>query len=95
MFSLEFLLKHEHVLLVGPAGMGKSFLAQALGYAAIRAGYTVRFVHAAGFLGVWRRPGWTTRWAGPSGLSSLQTCSLWMTWDCTGSQASSQRTYTS
>ena len=45
-FSLQFLLKHEHVLLVGPAGVGKSFLAQALGYAAIRAGYTVRFVHA-------------------------------------------------
>ena len=26
--------------------MGKSYLAQALGYAAIRAGYTARFVHA-------------------------------------------------
>ena len=48
-FSLEFLAKHEHVLLVGPAGVGKSFLAQALGYAGIRAGYTVRFVHADGF----------------------------------------------
>ena len=42
-FSLQFLLKHVHVLLVGPAGVGKSFLAQALGYAAIRAGYTVRY----------------------------------------------------
>ena len=40
--SLAFIAKHEHVLLVGPAGVGKSFLAQALGYAAIRAGYTVR-----------------------------------------------------
>ena len=48
-FSLEFLDKHEHVLLVGPAGVGKSFLAQALGYAAVRAGYTVRFSHADGF----------------------------------------------
>ena len=28
-FPLEFLSKHEHVLLVGPAGVGKSFLAQA------------------------------------------------------------------
>ena len=45
-FSLEFLAKHEHVLLVGPAGVGKSFLAQALGYSAVRAGHTVRFVHA-------------------------------------------------
>ena len=48
-FSLEFLDKHEHVLLVGPAGVGKSFLAQALGYAAVRSGYTVRFIHADGF----------------------------------------------
>ena len=45
-FSLEFLAKHEHVLLVGPAGVGKSFLAQALGYATVRAGHTVRFIHA-------------------------------------------------
>ena len=45
-FSLEFLARHEHVLLVGPAGVGKSFLAQALGYAAVRAGHTVRFIHA-------------------------------------------------
>ena len=35
-FSLEFLDRHEHVLLVGPAGVGKSFLAQALGYSAVR-----------------------------------------------------------
>ena len=31
---------------MGPAGVGKSFIAQALGSAAIRAGYTVRFIHA-------------------------------------------------
>ena len=48
-FSLEFLAKHEHVLLVGPAGVGKSFLAQALGYTAIRAGHTFRFIHADNF----------------------------------------------
>ena len=41
-FSLQFLARNEHVLLVGPAGVGKSFLAQALGYAAVRAGHTVR-----------------------------------------------------
>ena len=45
-FSLEFLDRHEYVLLVGPAGVGKSYLAQALGYAAVRAGHTVRFIHA-------------------------------------------------
>ena len=48
-FSLEFLARHEHVLLVGPAGVGKSFLAQALGYSAVRAGHTVRFTHADDF----------------------------------------------
>ncbi len=48
-FSLQFLARNEHVLLVGPAGVGKSFLAQALGYAAVRAGHTVRFIHADDF----------------------------------------------
>ena len=42
----RFLARREHVLLVGPAGVGKSFLAQALGYSAVRAGHTVRFSHA-------------------------------------------------
>jgi DNA replication protein DnaC len=45
-FSLEFLNRHEHVLFVGPVGVGKSFLAQALGYAAARAGHNVRFTRA-------------------------------------------------
>jgi DNA replication protein DnaC len=29
-FSLDFLNRHKHVLFVGPVGVGKSFLAQAL-----------------------------------------------------------------
>jgi len=45
-FSLNFLSRHEHVLLVGPVGVGKSFLAQSLGYAAVRAGHSVRFIRA-------------------------------------------------
>ena len=48
-FSLDFLSRHEHVPLVGPAGVGKTFLAQALGYSAIRAGHTVRLLHADDF----------------------------------------------
>ena len=48
-FSLEFLSRREHVLLVGLAGVGKTFLAQALGFSAIRADHTVRFVHADDF----------------------------------------------
>ena len=47
--SLAFLDKREHVLFVGPAGVGKSLLAQALGYSAVRAGHTVRFSHADDF----------------------------------------------
>ena len=34
------------MLLVGPVGVGNSFLAQAFGYAAVRAGHTVRFAPA-------------------------------------------------
>ena len=45
-FSLEFLDKHEHVLLVGPIGVRKSFLDQALGYSTFHAGHTVRFANA-------------------------------------------------
>jgi DNA replication protein DnaC len=48
-FSLDFLPRHEHVLFVGPVGVGKSFLAQALGYAAVRSGYSVRFTRADAF----------------------------------------------
>ncbi len=45
-FSMDFIIRHEHVLLVGPVGVGKSFLAQALGFAAVRAGHSVRFIRA-------------------------------------------------
>lgn len=48
-FSLDFLNRHEHVLFVGPVGVGKSFLAQALDYAAVRAGHSVRFSRADAF----------------------------------------------
>ena len=46
MFSLEFLDKHEHVLLVGPAGVGKSFPGPGAGLRHCQGGHTVRFVHA-------------------------------------------------
>ncbi len=48
-FSLDFLSRHEHVIFVGPVGVGKSFLAQALGYAVVRAGHSVRFTRADTF----------------------------------------------
>mgnify|MGYP001765804895 CR=1 FL=1 len=48
-FSLDFLRRHEHVIMAGPVGVGKSFLAQALGYAAVRTGHGVRFIRADAF----------------------------------------------
>jgi DNA replication protein DnaC len=46
LFSLEFLARKEHVLLVGPVGVGKTLLAQCLGAAAVRAGHSVVFTRA-------------------------------------------------
>ena len=68
----------------------------ALGYAAIRAGYTVRFVHADDFFRSMAQAR-VDNSVGPDlqDFPHSRTCSLWMTWDCTGSQASSQRTSTS
>ena len=48
-FSLDFINRHEHVLFVGPVGVGKSFFAQALGYAVVRAGHSVRFTRVDAF----------------------------------------------
>lgn len=48
-FSLDFINRHKDVLFVGPVGVGKSFLAQALGYAAVRAGHSVCFARADAF----------------------------------------------
>ena len=44
--SLEWLDRNENLCLAGPAGVGKSHLAQALGRAAIAAGKKVRFFAA-------------------------------------------------
>lgn len=44
--SLRFVEKHSHVTLVGPVGVGKTFLAHALGHAACRRGYSVLALRA-------------------------------------------------
>ena len=44
LFSLGFLERHEDVILLGPVGVGKTFLASALGHAACRAGHHVLFL---------------------------------------------------
>ncbi|MFH1125126.1 MAG: IS21-like element helper ATPase IstB [Pseudomonadota bacterium] len=45
--TCTFVEKKEHVLLYGPAGTGKSHIAQALGHQACRRGYDVLFTKAA------------------------------------------------
>ena len=49
--TCQFLERHECVLIQGPAGVGKSHLAQALGHEACRRGYDVLFIPAARMLG--------------------------------------------
>lgn len=44
--SLRFVESHAHVAIVGPFGVGKTFLAHALGHVASRRGYAVHAVRA-------------------------------------------------
>lgn len=46
LFSLRFLRARAHVTIVGPTGVGKTFLAHALGHAACRQRYSVLAVRA-------------------------------------------------
>jgi DNA replication protein DnaC len=43
LFGLHFIERHENIAFSGPVGVGKTYLAQALGHAACRAGYRVLF----------------------------------------------------
>ena len=45
-----FIEKREHVLIYGPAGVGKTHLAEALGHEACRRGYATLFVKSAKML---------------------------------------------
>jgi DNA replication protein DnaC len=44
--TLRFLEEHQHVLILGPVGVGKTFLATALGHIACRRGFTVLMARA-------------------------------------------------
>lgn len=46
LIGLGFVERREDVLLLGPVGVGKTFLASALGHGACRAGYDVLFLRA-------------------------------------------------
>ncbi len=47
--NCTFIERREHVLLYGPAGVGKSHIAQAIGHQACRLGYDVLFTKAVKF----------------------------------------------
>ena len=46
LFGLGFIERQEDVIFLGPVGVGKTFLASAVGHAACRAGYDVLFLRA-------------------------------------------------
>ena len=46
LFGLHFIERRENVIFTGPVGVGKTYLAQAIGHAACRAGYRVLFIRA-------------------------------------------------
>lgn len=48
--SLRFLEEHKHVVVLGSVGVGKTFLASALGHLACKHGYGVRFLRADAML---------------------------------------------
>ena len=53
-FSFDFLEKKENVVLVGPAGVGKSHIAQALAYAACQREIKTRWIVAAELVNILR-----------------------------------------
>lgn len=55
LMSLRFVENHKHVVILGPVGVGKTFIATALGHVACQYGYNVRFVRADAMLRVLRQ----------------------------------------
>jgi DNA replication protein DnaC len=53
--SLRFLQTHRHVVILGPVGVGKTFIANALGHLACRHRYDVRFLRADEMLSILKK----------------------------------------
>ncbi|MCB9484631.1 MAG: ATP-binding protein [Thermoflexaceae bacterium] len=95
LFSLHFLQRKEHVLLIGPVGVGKTFLAQARRLRQ-RRGWPQRPLPAGRLPPPRTQPGryQTTASKPPSVSTSPPTCLSSMTSASTGSPSSSPRTST-
>ena len=50
LFGLHFIERRENIAFSGPVGVGKTYLAQALGHSACRAGYRVLFIRTDALL---------------------------------------------
>jgi len=48
--SLRFIETHRHAVILGPVGVGKTFVATALGHVACQHGYNVKFIRADAML---------------------------------------------
>lgn len=48
--SLRFIEANKHIVILGPVGVGKTFIATALGHIACQHGYTVKFIRADAML---------------------------------------------
>ena len=66
LFSLHFLARKEHVLLIGPVGVGKTFLACALANKACREGYRQTRLCR-------RTLRWRSRWQSKSSILSRRS----------------------
>ncbi len=53
LFQGAWILEHHNVLITGPAGVGKTFLATAIGWAACRQGFSVRYYRLPMLLEDW------------------------------------------
>lgn len=92
LFSLHFFQQKEHVLFIGPVGVGKTFLAQALGAAATRAGHSVLFRRADLLLRELGSLALTTASRKSSAATSPLICSSSMTSPSTASPSSRPKT---
>jgi DNA replication protein DnaC len=59
--SLRFVEDHRNVVVLGPVGVGKTFLANALGHLCCRAGFNVRRCEPTRSCGCSNRAAWTIR----------------------------------